>query len=65
MQVHSTVEFYGLSQHRERELETFSKYLEDYYNNYTNDQSLSVTVILEGTPCVIQQNDKYHRVIIK
>ncbi len=64
MQVHSIVEFYGLSQIRERELEGLSQYLEEYYSS-ANDLSLNVSLFLEGTACVIQQNDKYQRVTIK
>ncbi|CAF1033127.1 unnamed protein product [Rotaria sordida] len=65
-QVHSAGEFYGVSQSRERELESLFKYLEEFYNNNSiNDQLLSVNVLVEGTPCVVQQGDKYHRVLIK
>ncbi|CAF1170367.1 unnamed protein product [Rotaria sordida] len=63
--VYSAIEFYGHSQGREKELDAFYKHLEDIYNNNTNDQSLSVHFFMEGIPCVIQQGDKYHRVIIK
>ncbi|CAF3338912.1 unnamed protein product [Rotaria socialis] len=35
------------------------------YNNSVNDQALTVSVILEGTRCVIEQYDEYYRVIIK
>jgi hypothetical protein len=63
--VYSAVEFYGHSQGREKELDAFHKHLETMYNNNTNDQSLSVHFLMEGVPCVIQQGEKYHRVIIK
>jgi hypothetical protein len=64
--VYSAIEFYGHSQVREKELEAFHKHLEAIYNNNnTNDQSLSVHFLMEGVPCVIQQGDKYHRVVIK
>jgi hypothetical protein len=64
-QVHSASEFYGYSQKRERELENLSKLFDEYYNNTANDSSLSVMFFVDGTPCVIQQGDKYHRVIIR
>jgi hypothetical protein len=64
-QIRSAAEFYGLSQNRQHEFEVVSKELEQYYNNSVNDQSLTVPVILEGTPCVIEHYDKYYRVIIK
>ncbi len=63
--VYNAVEFYGYSQVREKELFALHKYLEDMYNNNGNDQSISVHLLMEGTSCVIQQGDKYHRVIIK
>jgi hypothetical protein len=63
--VYSAIEFYGHSQVREKELDAFHKHLEMIYNNNTNDQSLSVHFLMEGVSCVIQQGEKYHRVIIK
>ncbi|CAF4775348.1 unnamed protein product, partial [Rotaria sp. Silwood2] len=63
--IRSVAEFYGLSQNRQHEFEVLSKELEQYYNNSVNNQSLTVPVILDGTPCVIEQHDKYYRVIIK
>ncbi|CAF3871105.1 unnamed protein product [Rotaria sp. Silwood1] len=64
-QIRSAVEFYGLSQDHQLEFGVLSKELERYYNNSVNNQSLTVPVILDGTPCVIEQYDKYYRVIIK
>ncbi|CAM2713618.1 unnamed protein product [Rotaria socialis] len=64
--VYNAIEFYGHSQVRERELDAFYKHLESIYNNNNaNDQSLSVDFLMEGIPCVIQQGEKYYRVIIK
>ncbi len=63
-QIRSPAEFYGLRQNRRREFEVLSKELEEYYNS-DNDQSLTVPVISESTPCVIEHYDKYYRVIIK
>ncbi|CAF3914337.1 unnamed protein product [Rotaria magnacalcarata] len=64
--VYNAIEFYGHSQVRERELDAFYKHLEDIYNNNNaNDQSLSVDFLMEGIPCVIQQGEKYHRIVIK
>jgi hypothetical protein len=63
-QVHSALEFYGHSQVRERELEAVQKRLESLFNA-NQDQSLSVHFLMEGVPCVVQQGDKYHRVVIK
>jgi hypothetical protein len=64
IKVHSAAEFYGLSQNRELELNSLFKHLADYYNNAPNDSSLNVSFFLDGTLCVIQEGDKYHRVII-
>jgi Tudor domain-containing protein len=64
-QIRSPAEFYGLSQNRQHDFEILSKELEQYYNNSDNDQSLTVLAIPNGTPCVIEQYDKYYRVIIK
>lgn len=62
----SATEFYGHSQGREKELDALHKHLESIYNNNSiNDQSISVHLLMDGVPCVIQQGDKYHRVIIK
>ncbi len=65
IQIRSAAEFYGLSQNRQHDFEVLSKEFEQYYNNSANDQSLTVPVISEGTPSVIEQYDKYYRVIIK
>lgn len=60
--VYSASEFYGYSQVREKELEAFQKHLEAIYNH---EQSFSVHLPMEGTPCVILYNEKYNRVKIK
>ncbi|CAF3339321.1 unnamed protein product [Rotaria sp. Silwood2] len=64
-QIRSTTEFYGRPQNRQHEFEVLSQELEQYYNNIVNDQSLTLPLIVEGTPCVIEQYGKYYRVIIK
>lgn len=64
--VYSAIEFYGHSLVRQRELNALHRHLETIYNlNQTNEQSLSVPLIVEGIGCVIQQGEQYHRVIIK
>lgn len=65
-QVYSAVEFYGYSHIREKELNALHNHLRDLYNNANdNDQSFSVHLLMEGTLCVIQRGDKYHRVVIR
>ena len=64
-QVHRATEFYGISRAREPELESLSKRLTQFYNDPANDQSLNVELFIENMACVIQQGDKYHRVMIK
>ncbi|CAF2066007.1 unnamed protein product, partial [Rotaria magnacalcarata] len=64
-QIRSAAEFYGRSQNRQHEFEVVSKELEQYYNHPDNVQSLTVSALLEGTPCAIEQYDKYYRVIMK
>ncbi|UJR08582.1 hypothetical protein I4U23_012841 [Adineta vaga] len=65
-QVYSAVEFYGCSHGREKELNALQNHFEEMFNSSNvNDQSLSVHLLMEGTLCVIQQGDKYHRVVIK
>ncbi|CAM4839507.1 unnamed protein product [Rotaria magnacalcarata] len=64
-QIRSAAEFYGRSQNRQHEFEVVSKELEQYYNHPDNVQSLTVPALLEGTPCAIEQYDKYYRVIMK
>jgi hypothetical protein len=63
--IRSAADFYGLSQNRQHDFEVLSKEFEQYHNNSVNHQSLTVPAISEGTPCVIEQYDKYYRVIIK
>lgn len=65
IKVRNAGEFYGLSQNREAELNNLFKHLADHYNNFPNDQSLNVSIFMEGTLCAIQEGDKFHRVIIK
>lgn len=60
--MYSATEFYGYSQVREKELEALQMHLEPIYNH---EQSFTVHLPMEGTPCVILYNDKYHRVKIK
>ena len=64
-QIHRSTEFYGISRARERELESLSKRLTQFYNDHINDQSLNVKLFIEDMAYVIQQVDKYHRVTIK
>ena len=63
-QVYSAVEFYGCSHVRDKELNALHSHLQNLYND-ANDQSFSVHLLMEGTLCVIQRGDKYHRVAIK
>ncbi len=65
LQIYNATEFYGFSQSHQREFEGVCKDLEVYYDNFVNDQPLSVTVVLEGMLCVIQPCDKYYHAIIK
>ncbi|CAM4902483.1 unnamed protein product [Rotaria socialis] len=64
-QVHSAAEFYGVSQMREHDLEGLNKHLEEFYNNSVNDQSFTVYVPKENSYYVVQQGDKYYRVLTK
>ena len=61
----SAIEFYGYSQIRQQELNTLDRHFQLTYNNNINDQSLNLDFIMEDMACVIQQGDKYYRVIIK
>lgn len=65
VQIRNAGEFYGLSQNREKEYTDLSRSLEDYYNNLSNESLLRDSLIMEGMPYVIQDRDKYQRVIVK
>ncbi|CAF1434332.1 unnamed protein product [Adineta ricciae] len=65
LQVHSAVEFYGLSQNRDKEFQNFSDHLQKHYNHSGNDETVNVKPASEGELFVIQQDEKYHRVILK
>jgi len=65
VQVRNAGEFYGLSQIREKEYTALSQRLEDYYNNLSNESLLRDNLVIEGMPYVIQDREKYQRVIVK
>ena len=64
-QVHSPAEFYGYSQARALELQTLFDRLADHYDRVQNDSTLTLTLFVDGTVCVIHHDGKYHRVVVK
>ncbi|CAF4415925.1 unnamed protein product [Rotaria socialis] len=61
----SATEFYAFPYSHRDTFDGVCKDLKAYYDSFVNDQSLNVTVILDGNLCAIQQSDKYYRVIIR
>ncbi|CAF2101598.1 unnamed protein product [Rotaria magnacalcarata] len=64
-QIYSATEFYAFPYSHRDTFDGVCKDLKAYYDSFVNDQSLNVTVILDGNLCAIQQSDKYYRVIIR
>lgn len=64
IQVHSATEFYGLSQKRENEFASLCQHLANYYNNAAMDPSFGATIFFDNKLYVIQNDNRYHRVLM-
>jgi hypothetical protein len=61
----SALEFYGYSMARQVELQELDQIFQAYYSKLDGNRSFGVGLIVKGELCVIKQDKKYYRVIIK